>query len=178
MRVPAVVGAWPRPLRGGYDGARRPVAVECLGGGPACAEVRRRIERAGVTPAAAAGEDAIRVLVGPWNRVDRDPAAGQIAGGPDTSGVFADLGAGPECRLRALDEDGRVAADLGDGGLVAATRRYDGPPVWVVTGCTAAAAATAAGLLDSETLRDRYAVATAPGGAPLALPRPAESGAG
>ncbi len=36
-RVPAVVGSWPAPLRGGYEGKAHPVVVECEGGGEACA---------------------------------------------------------------------------------------------------------------------------------------------
>jgi len=48
-------------------------------------------------------------------------------------------------------------------GLVAATRRYEGPPVWLVTGATAAGVRAAAGLLDGAELRDHYAVATEDG---------------
>ncbi len=60
----------------------------------------------------------------------------------------------------ALDEGGEEAAPLGpDAGLVAATSRYGGLPVWVVTGGTAAAVRAAAESLDAEHLRDHYAVA-------------------
>src|SRR6478609_1608544 len=31
QQVPAVVGSWPHPLRGGYEGKWRPVALECSG---------------------------------------------------------------------------------------------------------------------------------------------------
>jgi hypothetical protein len=62
--------------------------------------------------------------------------------------------------LVALDEGGAVAERLGaDAGLVAATSRYGGPPVWLVTGGTAAAVRAAAAALDSAHLRDHYAVA-------------------
>jgi phosphoserine phosphatase len=62
--------------------------------------------------------------------------------------------------LLALDEAGKVGRDLGPGaGLVAATSRYGGLPVWVVTGGTTAAVRDAAESLDAEHLRDHYAVA-------------------
>ncbi len=62
--------------------------------------------------------------------------------------------------MRGLDEAGTVARTFGpDAGLVAATRRYEAPPVWLVTGATVAGARAAAGLLDAADLRDHYAVA-------------------
>src|ERR1051326_7472685 len=33
LSVPAVVGSWPRPFSGGYDGRRHLVSVDCRGGG-------------------------------------------------------------------------------------------------------------------------------------------------
>ncbi len=63
-----------------------------------------------------------------------------------------------------LDAGRRLARRFGPGaGLVAATRRYDAPPVWLVTGATARGVRAAAGLLDAPDLRDRYAVATEAG---------------
>ena len=207
MRVPAVVGSWPQPFVDGYDGERRPVAVECMGEGEACDEVRSRLEAAGaaVTPAdgtkpsisrtesarrpsstadgtkasvyrtesahrSPAG-GAIRVLVGTWERVRRDPAAAQIEDGPQASGVFADFVFLPRSfELRGLDQEGGPVRAFGPGaGLVAATRRYDAPPVWVVTGAASAGVRAAAGLLDAADLRDHYAVATE-GGEETPLP--------
>jgi hypothetical protein len=171
QRVPAVVGSWPQPFLGGYDGERRPVAVECLGGGEACASVRASLESAGVAVASGSPDGAIRVLVGPWARVRSDPAAAQIEKGPQTSGVFADfeLGAG-EYELRGLGEDGKLGRTFGkDAGLVAATRRYDAAPVWVVSGTSASGVKSAAGLLGAADLRDRYAVAVE-GGEETPLP--------
>lgn len=124
MRVPAVVGSWPQPFAGGYEGRRRPVAVECMGAGGACAEVRSRLEQvgarvrslsryAGQSANAAAGgsasagrsgpqsdapSGAIRVLVGPWARLREDPAAAQLEAGPQVSGVFADFARAAEGR--------------------------------------------------------------------------------
>lgn len=170
-RVPAVVGSWPAPFSSGYEGREHPVAVECMGGGDACVATREALGREGVEVAAGVPEGAIRVLVGPWARLREDPAAALIEEGPEESGVFADferqaggVGSAGGFRLVALGVDGEPAADLGaDAGLVAATRRYEAPPVWVVTGATPAAVQAAAGLLDPDALRDHYAVASASG---------------
>ena len=60
----------------------------------------------------------------------------------------------------ALDQGGGEAESLGsNAGLIAATSRYGGLPVWVVTGGTEAGVREAAGALDAEHLRDHYAVA-------------------
>jgi hypothetical protein len=171
MRVPAVVGSWPQPFKGGYDGKRHPVAVECMGGGEACGEVRGELEAAGASVAASSSSGAIRVLVGPWARVRQDAAAAQIEEGPQISGVFADfIQRGRGFELEALAEDGKPSAAFeADAGLVAATRRYEAPPTWVVTGATLPGVRAAAGLLDTAHLRDHYAVATE-GGKETPLP--------
>jgi hypothetical protein len=165
LRVPAVVGSWPQPFLDGYEGRRRPVAVECLGGGPACATVRESLASAGAQVAAGSPPDAIRVLVGPWARVREDRAAAQIEDGPQASGVFAEFRPRPSgYALEALGEDGKPKRVLGSGaGLVAATRRYEAPPIWVVSGASAAGVRAAAGLLDAAGLRDHYAVAVEAG---------------
>jgi hypothetical protein len=165
MRVPAVVGSWPEPFVHGYDGQQRPVAVECLGGGQACAAVRAALEGAGASVASGSPRDAIRVLVGPWARVREDAAAAQIEDGPQTSGVFAELERrGGGFRLEGLGVDGKPARAFGPGaGLVAATRRYEAPPTWVVTGVDAEGVRAAAELLGEADLRDHYAVATEDG---------------
>ncbi len=171
MRVPAVVGSWPQPFLDGYAGQRKPVAVECLGDGGPCAEVRERLEGEGVAVAQGVPEGAIRVLVGPWDRVRSDPAAAQIEDGPRSSGVFADFESGPDGeRLLGLDEGGEPGRAFGpDAGFVAAVRRLDSPPVWVVSGTSAAGVEAAAGLLDRDSLRHHYAVAVE-GGEEEALP--------
>ena len=164
-RVPAVVGAWPQPLAGGYEGKARPVALECRDAGEACGEVRRGLEDAGIAPVSGSPDGAIRVLVGPWERLRDDPAAAQLERGPQTSGVFADFEpAAGGYRLQGLDEGGNPVRAFGPGaGLVAATRRYEAPPVWIVSGATSAGALAAARLLSVEQLRDHYAVATEDG---------------
>jgi hypothetical protein len=171
MRVPAVVGSWPQPFLAGYEGKQRPVAVECLDGGGACNEVDERLAAEGVEVSAQPPSGAIRVLVGPWARVRNDPAAAQVERGPQTSGVFADFHReGSGYRLVGLNEAGDAAVDFGpDSGLVAATRRYEEPPVWIVTGASGAGVRAAAGLLDGNDLRDHYAVAT-DGGKETPLP--------
>jgi hypothetical protein len=171
MRVPAVVGSWPQPFVGGYDGQRHPVAVECLDGGAACATVGERLESAGVTVASGVPDGAIRILVGPWARVRRDPAAAQVEDGPQTSGVFADFQPKEgSYALQGLGEDGKPGRTFGpDAGLVAATRRYDAPPTWIVSGADAAGVTAAAGRLDAADLRDHYAVAVE-GGEEMPLP--------
>ncbi|MEX2448481.1 MAG: DUF4430 domain-containing protein [Solirubrobacterales bacterium] len=194
-RVPAVVGSFPRPLAGGYEGRERPVALECRGAGAACGLARLRLRRAGVRvgaydryanananagreegPPAAAGRPpagAIRVLVGPWARLRSDPAAAQLERGPQVSGVFAELVRSEDgYGLVGVDEDGQRARRFGRGaGIVAATRRNGAPPVWLLTGPTARGALAAARSLDSAALRDRYAVAVE-GDAQVPLPLP------
>ena len=73
-----------------------------------------------------------------------------------------------EVGLQVL-RDGGTAADA----AVAATSRYGGPPVWVVTGGSEEAVRDAAEALDAEHLRDHYAVAIEDGEAtPLPLEAP------
>ena len=184
LYVPAVVGSWPEPFADGYEGKRHPVAVECRGGGAACGVVRGRLARAGVEVAAGAPPDAIRLLVGPWARLRADPAAAQLERGPQISGVYAKFTPAPartrrsgasfvpsgyetrtgRAELVGLDAGGAPARRFGPGaGLVAATRRFDAPPVWLVTGAAARGVRAAADLLDAPDLRDRYAVATEAG---------------
>lgn len=176
-RAPAVVGSWPQPFVGGFEGETHPVTLECRGGGVACAAVRRALGEAGVAVAEGSPEAALRVLVGPWGRLRDDPGAAQLEAGPRASGVFADFvqqGDGGYV-LEALDEDGEPRRKFGpSAGLVAATRRYDAPPVWLVSGATARGALAAAGLLSAPYLRDHYAVATE-GGKEMALPLPLAS---
>ncbi|HEY2717942.1 MAG TPA: DUF4430 domain-containing protein [Solirubrobacterales bacterium] len=162
--VPAVVGSWPAPFLAGYEGERHPVAVECEGRGvgDACEAVEAALEGEGVKLAKGAPEGAIRVLVGEWEAVRGDAAAAQLEGGPARSGVYAEFERHDGgYRLVGLDADGDATQRFGAAaGLVAATRRLEEPPVWVVTGATAAGVQAAAGLLDGGDLRDHYAVAS------------------
>lgn len=172
--VPAVVGSWPAPFVGGYGGRERPVLLECEGGGAACGTAKTALEGEGVALASGEPGGAIRMLVGPWDRLRSDPAARLIGRGPRQSGVFAELAwRSGRYHLLALDQDGREAADLGPrAGLVAATSSFGGPPVWVLTGGTPAAVRAAAGALAAGKLRDHFAVAVE-GEEVRALPAPA-----
>jgi hypothetical protein len=174
-RVPAVVGSWPAPLRGGYGGRAHPVVLECEGGGAACGVARRKLAASGVELAGGAPQGAIRVLVGRWQKLRSDPAAALLATGPAESGVYAEFeGAGGATRLHGLDPTARDGRGFGPGaGLVAATRRYEAPPTWLVTGATVAAVLAAAEALDSASLRDHYAVAVEAG---MTTPLPVEAG--
>jgi Domain of unknown function (DUF4430) len=169
--VPAVVGSWPAPFAAGVEGRRYPVRLECFGERSTCDATGSALEGAGaevslvVVPPLRPGEGrsvatkgpAIRVLVGPWDRMRGDSAAQLLEAGPGESGIYANF---EGSALVALDEAGNPARALGSGaGLVAATSRYGGPPVWLVTGGTAAAVREAAGALDARHLRDHYAVA-------------------
>jgi len=170
-RVSALVGSWPQPFSGGYEGSRHPTSVECRDAGVACAVVRRRLSGAGASLAPVGTGRAIRVLVGPWQRIRGDGTAAQIETGPGTSGVYADfVDAGGGLTLVGLDEGGDLVRRFGhDVGLVAATRSGGAPPLWVVTGTSVAGTLAAARLLDGEALRDRFAVAS-DGGAEVPLP--------
>lgn len=165
--VPAVVGSWPAPFVNGIGGKHYPVVVECDGPFYPCAATKIALGREGVHLASGSPKGAIRVLVGPWDRLRSDPAARLVEEGPAESGIYADF-TGRE--LVALDETGNEARNLGaDAGLVAATSRYGGPPVWLVTGGTAAAVRHAAEALDPKLLRDHYAIAFK---GPLVYPLP------
>lgn len=177
--VPAVVGSWPAPFTTGWEGHAPKVFVECLGGGAACGATAKALEAEGVKVGGAAGGKApsgsIRVLVGPWARLRSDPAAALLERGPAESGVYASFeGSGSTWELVGLDENGKEARTFGaDVGLVAATRRYEGPPVWLVTGGTGGAVRAAAEALDTADLRDHYAVASEAG---AVTPLPLRSG--
>jgi hypothetical protein len=169
--IPAVVGSWPAPFTTGWEGHEPVVAVECDGGGAACGTVRSALEGEAVKIAAGSPKGAIRVLVGPWARLRSDPVAALLARGPAESGVYAEF---EGTRLVGLDEDGEEAHTFGaEAGLVAATRRYEGAPVWFVTGTTGAAVRAAAAALDTDDLRDHYAVASEAG---TVTPLPLRSG--
>jgi Domain of unknown function (DUF4430) len=171
--IAAAVGSWPAPFSDGIGGRRYPVALECRGGGAACGTARRALQREGVEVARGAPEKAIRILVGPWQQVRKDATARQLDAGPAESGIFADFEPGPRpadaaqgpsvfgpYEVAALSEGSGGARRLGpEAGLVAATSRYGGLPVWLVTGGTAAAVRAAAAALDAEHLRHHYAVA-------------------
>ena len=161
--VPAVVGSWPAPFTTGWEGHKPEVAVECVEGGEACGVVEAALGGEGVTikpPHAVGSKQTLRVYVGPWSAIRSEPAVGLIEKGPGESGVYAEFEqSGGGWQLVGLDENGEKARTFGPGaGLVAATRHFEGPPIWVVTGATPAAVESAAEALDTDDLRDHYAV--------------------
>jgi Domain of unknown function (DUF4430) len=163
--VPAVVGSFPEPFLNGIEGKRLPVRIECSSvSSYACQTVTARLRAINV-PAAIAqigsggAPESLRVLVGPWVDVAGDLDAQSIAEGPHASGVYARFSA-KGSTLALLDQDGGVARTLSAGaGLIAATRRAEDAPVWVVTGTDEAGASLAARDFDQSTLHDRFAVA-------------------
>jgi Domain of unknown function (DUF4430) len=169
MRVPAVVGSWPDPFVHGSEGKSFPVRIDCLAAEDDCSAVADRLEAEGIaasiaTERAKLGEELLRVVVGPWEEVRQDRAAVQIEDGPSASGVFADIEptASGGYDLVALDPRGQEVvrgAAGGESGLVAAVRLGEEQPTWVVTGTDEAGVDAAIELLDTDSLRDRYAVA-------------------
>ena len=175
MSIPAIIGAYPEPLRSGSEGKRLPVRVECAEDrGEACREVERRLRDAGVTASVGpfggvGGQNLLRVVVAPWSLARRVRAAVALEKGPEASGVFARFGRDGR-RLELLDATGRVARTAPPGsGLVAATALEGEQPVWLVTGGDEAGVERAARSLARATLSDRFAVAALPEG-PEALP--------
>jgi hypothetical protein len=170
MSIPAVVGSWPEPFAPASAGSdRKPVTVDCLGGGGACEEAAARLAEAGVEAGVENGRRArepgtatLRILVGPWKRVAQDPAVDGLRGGPASTGVFATF-MGPthgRYQLMGLDATATPVRDFGpDVGLVAALLDGDRAPSWIVTGSKERAVRRAASLLDARDLRNRYAVA-------------------
>jgi hypothetical protein len=143
--------------------------------GYACQTVTARLRAFGVPAAIDAigsggAPETLRVMVGPWRAVESDPNAEGIEHGPSASGVYARMSAGGHT-LTLLDERGAPVRTLASGaGLIAATRRDEEAPVWIVTGTDSAGVSLAARAFDASTLQDHFALALAPGGAQLPVP--------
>jgi hypothetical protein len=180
-KVPAVVGSWPEPFLNGFDGRRFKVEVVCFEFGGVCREVTDRLVEEGVgdveltrpTRASDPGE-TLRVLVGPWDAVRGDRAARLLEDGPAASGVYAeprrcDGGWG----LAVLTDRAEELHSLATAGWVAAVRRGEEQPSWIVSGGGRASVAAAAGLLEEPTLADHYAIATSEGQT-LRIPAPGD----
>lgn len=181
MRVPVVVGSWPAPFATGGRSA-----VVCMGEAAPCELTRDRIENAGGAvvqvdgegprfeqPDGGLGATGVRVLVGPWEDVRRDPLARSLERGPRSSGVFVRVErAGEGWRFTALDATLAEREDLPDGSALVAAVGEEDRLAWLVTGPDEQGAAAAAELLDEEALAGRFAVATDPGGDISRLPIP------
>jgi hypothetical protein len=176
--VPAVVGSWPAPFTNTWEGHESVVEVICGGEATAstCASVNKALKDEGARfRQVSSPKKPVRVLVADWAQLRNDPVAKLLENGPGESGVYAKFKqVGDGWRLVGLDEDGKEARTFGaDVGLVAATRKYEGPPTWLVTGATGAAVRAAAEALDTADLRDHYAVASDAG---AVTPLPLRSG--
>ncbi|HTU13575.1 MAG TPA: DUF4430 domain-containing protein [Solirubrobacterales bacterium] len=169
MDVGAVVGAYPAPMATGYGDADWPVRIECLSDRAACEVARKQLDKVGVTAeiayeAGSRSDDTLRFVVGTWNDIKGDEDAARLEKSPSSSGVFArfESGEGPGGTddLIGLDQEAETAREFGpDAGLVAASRRGDGPPVWFLTGGSDTGVMAAAAALTPEDLEHRYAAA-------------------
>ncbi|MGI8781294.1 MAG: DUF4430 domain-containing protein [Solirubrobacteraceae bacterium] len=181
-QVNAVVGAFPEPFASGSEGKRLPVRLDCAAdAGDACDEVAERLGDAGVKVGRSAagsfgGVGVLRVKVGRWEDVRKDPAVRQLEEGPKASGVYAQPNATGD-RIELLGPDGEGERTLGPGaGLVAATRLGGEAPTWIVTGTDAVGVAAAAAQLQEDALRNRFAIAVEDGRpTPLPIQPPPEA---
>ena len=173
--VRAVVGAFPEPFLSGVGGKRLPVRLDCAeAAADACDEVSARLEDAGVKAGRSAaggfgGEGVLRIKVGVWKDVRKDPAVRELEKGPKASGVYARPSAAGDA-IALLDQEGKTARTLrAASGLVAATELGGEAPTWIVTGTDAVGLAAAAAQLDEAALKDHFAIAV-DSGRPVALP--------
>jgi hypothetical protein len=174
--VPAVVGSFPEPFLSGIGGKRLPVRVECVQPlAEACQTARRRLRSVSVPAAVAAmssgySPHTLRLVVGLFSAISADPSARRLEQGPRSSGVYARF-APNGASLTLLDAHGRATRTLGAGaGFVAATRRGDDAPVWLVTGTDPTGLQRAAEALDEASLRDHFALVLPSGENALAVP--------
>ena len=166
QRVPAVVGSFPEPFRSGTDGKRFPVRLVCLGDDErSCDEVQTRLEDAGIkqltraTLEQSGGQEVLRVIVGRWADVRRDPVARSFERGPGTSGIFAKPSSSGDA-IELLDGEGESVRTLREGaGLVAATSVEAQAPTWIVSGTDEVGLAAAAAALTEERLEQHFALA-------------------
>jgi hypothetical protein len=166
QRVPAVVGSFPEPFKSGSEGKRFPVRLVCQADDDrSCDEVQTRLEDAGIKGVSRAtleqsgGQEVLRVIVGTWADVRRDPVARSLEHGPGASGVFARPTSTGDA-IVLLDADGRPVRTLrGASGLVAATSTEAQAPTWIVTGTDDVGLAAAAAALTDERLEQHFALA-------------------
>ncbi|MBN8867709.1 MAG: DUF4430 domain-containing protein [Solirubrobacterales bacterium] len=175
MEVGAVVGSYPAPFSTGYDNRDWGVQVDCQGDETACGMVTKQLEGDGVE--LNDRDDDMILRVGTFDDLSGTDEGKRLQRGPSSSGVFARFESEPAAgdaawHLVGLKVDGDVGQDFDpDTGLIAAMRRADDPPVWLVTGGTDEAVQAAAAALTPDDLERRYA-AFVTGGQIGSLPLP------
>jgi len=165
--IPAVVGSFPEPFVHGIGGRRYPTTLECAGDtAAACQTVSSKLDAIGVKVATQAlgaggsGTDSIAVVVGTWQDVRSEFAAGLIESGPGSSGIYARFSGPGGSTLDLLDPHGQLVRTLGAGaGLIAATAQYSSAPVWIITGTDKAGVSAAAAALTAARLDYHFALA-------------------
>ena len=179
--VRAVVGAFPEPFLSGLDGKKLPVRLDCAEDAEdACDDVAARLADEGVkvggrgSVSGPGGEGVIRVKVGRWAEVRKDPTVRELEKGPRASGVYA-RPSSDGSSIALLDPSGAVQGTLtAGGGLVAASALTGEAPTWIITGTDAVGVAAAAAQLQRDALKNRYAIAVRDGQpAPLPVQPPA-----
>jgi hypothetical protein len=176
QRVPAVVGSFPEPFASGQEGKRFPVRLVCPGSNQrSCDEVEKRLIDAGVKAPSRAvleqsgGREVLRIIVGRWPDIRRDPVVRSLERGPGASGVFARPNATGDA-IAVLDAGGKTVRTLGAGsGLVAATSVEGQASTWIVTGTDDVGVAAAAAALTKDRLAQHFALAI-DGGHDVPLP--------
>ena len=143
QRIPAVVGSYPEPFLSGSEGKRFPVRLVCVGEETrSCDEVQTRLTDAGVKALSRAADliplslrmSVLRVIVGRWADVRRDPVARRLERGPQVSGVFARPTSTGDA-IVLLDSDGQPVRTLRAGaGIVAASSVQAQAPTWIISG--------------------------------------------
>jgi hypothetical protein len=193
--IPAVVGAYPEPFIHRENGRAGTTVLECGSGlQRACALIRDSLHSAGVRVAersagasagsgsgSGSGSPSLTLLVDTWNQLKGQAAAGAIAGGPSSSGIYAQFapahGAArkpePELELELDNPSGAVARRLeGSVGLIAANvDETTGQPVWFVTGTDATGVTAAAAAFSAQQLHGHFAVAVS---GPRVIPLPVD----
>lgn len=165
--VRATVGAFPEFFTNGFQGERIPTRVLCDDNSSfACRRVKRVLRAARPQGESEPPSTVLhaRVLVGTWDHWRGRPWTKFVDTGPTDSGIFARFSPDGE-ELRLLDSNGRaVRSERGDAGLVAAIRPTEVDFMWFVTGLNEKGVELAARALDSDRLRDAYALVVTPDG--------------
>jgi Domain of unknown function (DUF4430) len=165
--IPAVVGSYPEPFTNGSGGKEFPTLIDCAPNTQkACDMIGTSLHKAGVKAAdqgfgTGSGSDSLAVVVGTWRQIQGVVAAELIAGGPKSSGVYAQFVGRAGKALELDNASGGVAKALyGNAGLIAATEEVSlGQPTWFVTGTDAAGVSAAARAFTAGDLHDHFAIA-------------------